>query len=56
MPSPTDGVFSENCVFNNLYSIIYVYINGTLVNTSENLSNYTSYELPKAHVNETKVI
>ena len=41
--SLTYGISYENCVLHNLFRQISVYINGTLVSTSNNLSNYTSY-------------
>jgi hypothetical protein len=42
-PSAVDGVSYENCILHNLFRQINVYINGTLVSTSNNLSNYASY-------------
>ena len=41
-PSAAEGLSYENCVLHNLFRQISVYINGTLVSTSNNLSNYTS--------------
>ena len=42
-PGATEGLSYENCVLHNLFRQISVYINGTLVSTSNNLSNYASY-------------
>jgi hypothetical protein len=42
-PSNVDGLSYENGILHNLFKQICVYINGTLVSTSNNLSNYASY-------------
>jgi hypothetical protein len=43
LPILADGIFYENCILRNLFRQISVYINGTLVSTSNNLSNYKSH-------------
>ena len=40
MPSHTDRISYENCGLHNLFRQICVYINGTFVSTSNNLSIY----------------
>jgi len=42
-PNAGDGLSYENCILHNLFKQINVFINGTLVSTSNNLSNYASY-------------
>ena len=43
MPSLTDDISFENYILHNLFQQISIYINGTLVSTNDNLSNYTNY-------------
>ena len=42
-PTEPKELFIENFVLHNLLRQISVYINGTLVSTSNNLSNYAGY-------------
>jgi hypothetical protein len=43
IPIASDGLSYENCILHNLFKQINVFINGILVSTSNNLSNYASY-------------
>ena len=43
IPSTAERLSYENCALQNLFMQISVYINGMLMSTSNNISNYSDY-------------